>query len=308
MGEAQSIIKSAVGRRGRGPGSILFEDGNSVSSFDPNLLRLAQANIGSPATYTYEEKPSTKEEGRIYKNLVSLSIVEKDGPNKGVIVIEEKAEAIVVQSRPGLPGYNIRGVDVASLTPLEQLKQNFELAIAQRELLENFIKSKFVEGVHFTDGKMFGSKKPVLLQPGAQLIFLAHGYSWNPEIINGPNEAPKIYNENYTITIKCEVKDRYGRSVGSALGSASSLIYSRERGLVPRAVDPDKTFNTTIKIAVKRAMVSACRDVTAAGEFTVDLEEFPVKEQVKEQERKGGGFIKSQVAPEYIEEEQQKEE
>ena len=86
-----------------------------------------------------------------------------------------------------------------------------------------------------------------------------------------------------------------GRFVGAQMGSCSSHIWSnRNARFQPRAVDPDKTHNSTMKMAIKRATVAACRQVTPASElFAEDVEETGYAEDTGQSDpRKKKGFIK----------------
>jgi len=168
-------------------------------------------------------------------------------------------------------------------TPIQILEEGFSLAVKQRELLEEWIKSRLKAGIHYFYLKE--QDKPVLAQPGAQLIILAHGFKPEFEIVSQP-EKPSIVrnNEFYIISVKCKLYLNEDFK-GTGLGSASSLIYSKKKNaLIPRQSDADKTHNATLKIAMKRALVAATLNATAAGEFfTQDLEE---EREVIEEENK----------------------
>ena len=259
MEQRQGIIVSVSGRRGRGPGYITFDDGLEIGSFEPDLIKLAATNIHATVDYAWEEKPGKKDPEKIYRTLKSLEVV------KGAeTALESTTEGELVPDHPK-PGQMIAvrkdGVLTAYPTApslLTQLEESFAVAVRQRELLEAFVKVRFREGVHYSDGKMFGSDRPVLLQPGAQLILYAHGYSINPQILAGPLEPPQDPAARYTITTRTEIYNVSGRLMGAAIGSASSLIWSnKSASFRARAADPDKTHNSTIKISIKRSMVAA---------------------------------------------------
>ena len=275
MEQRQGVIISIIGRRGRGPGYVTFDDGSEIGSFEPEIIKTAAANINATVDYTWEERTG-KKEGKVYKTLVSLNVVRAaEPPLEGAMTMEP-------MSNPSPPGKFVpvhkEGVLTAypaTSSPIVQLEESFAMAVRQRELLEAFVKERFREGVHYSDGKMFGSDRPVLLQPGAQLILYAHGYSIDPQILAGPMEPPGDPGARYTIVIRTPVYNASGRQMGAAIGSASSLIWSGKTGTFRgRAADPDKTHNSTIKIAMKRAMVAACRQTTAASEmYGEDIEE-----------------------------------
>ena len=284
---ATSVIVGTGPRRGRGPGSVKFEDGVEATTFDSPLVRLASASIGKEATYEIKEKENVKNPDKPFVNLVSLAIKESEAPQDAPVRAEEPLQGQVIdEEMPQLPKRGI--VPLRALQgyddPIRALEQGFALAIRQRELLEDFVKKRFKEKTHYVNGSLFGqgkNSKDVLLQPGAQLILYAHGYSAIPEIIAGPLEAPKDPQTSYTITTRVDVFNNAGVKVGSCIGSASSLIWSgRYSAFVPRAVDSDKTMNTTMKMSQKRAMVGACIQSTAASEmFTQDAEEGGYSDQ-----------------------------
>lgn len=280
-------------KRGRGPGVIYLktDDGETLelTTFDPSVLRDASENSGAQGAFSYIEKPNEKNPEKPYKNLLSMKLQaavitdpspEGSAGDSSDVDSEGATEVLPAVLRP-INGA-LRPVQqvlrpTSALTPLQQLEQGFELAVRQRELLAEFIRSRFKENEHYFDGAMFGAKngKRVLAQPGAQLILVAHGYFVDFDIAAGPMAAPSSLKESYTIVIKAKVFNKFGEQIGSGLGSCSALIWSsREGGYRGRAVDPDKTHNSTLKIAKKRALVDACLNTTAASEFfTQDLEE-----------------------------------
>lgn len=264
-----TIVK-AQPRRGRGPSVIeLGYEGGSmeVTTFDPAVFRQAAENVGTVGTFVVEEKAS-KDGTKVYKNLISMDVdvsgVQVDGDDPPV-------KRVVI---PGSGG----GLVPLGDDPIRQLEQGFALAVRQRELLESFVRERMKEGEHYSDGKMFGSQRNVLLQPGAQLILYAHGYAVDFDLMAGPMEAASSLKDSYTLVVKAKIYNAGGRLVGAGLGSCSSLIWSsREGGYRGRAVDPDKTHNTTLKMAKKRALVDGCLNTTAASSyFTQDLEEAGV--------------------------------
>lgn len=266
--ESTEVITEVTGKRGRGPGRIMFQSGLDVSTFDPELIRGAAQAKGKEAKVIWEEKPN-KDGTKTYKNLVSLEV-------------ENGAEAVKSEELALVPttGSVLAPTDGVERS-VETLERGFALAVRQRELLEDFIRSRFQEGEHFMDGATFGSKKKVLLQPGAQLILMAHGYVVDFEILGGPLAAHPKSDELYTLTLKCILKDKRGSIVGSGIGSCSSLVWSgREARYKSRGVSPDLTHNATLKIAKKRSLVDACLNTTAGSSiFTQDLDEYPAGEK-----------------------------
>ena|SRR5438105_1264195 len=285
MSEATLVINNVTGRRGRGPGHITFSDGMEASTFDGSLLKLAAEAIGQSVKVAWIEKPG-KKEGEIYKNLTTLELLES------AVRVQEALEG--TENGQGIPEQRlvpIRASQTLVASPIAALEQNFALAVRQRELLEGFIRARFKEGEHYMDGKTFGSKKKVLLQPGAQLILYCHGFVVDFEL-TGPMTAP-AQDVTYTIVTKAIVKNIDGRQVGSGVGSCSSHIWSgRDMRYKLRAVSPDLGHNSCLKISKKRALVDACLNATAAAEYFSQDEEFYLAEQEKEREQsEDGGFI-----------------
>ena len=300
MNEIATIIRAVTGRRGRGPGRITFDNGVEASSFDSDILRLAADNIDAEVIYTATEKPSSKDPTTIFTNLISLKITkpvaptESEAPEASQEALGTIAETTAIPTQPHRPQM-LATRPVEPTDEIRRLERSFALAVRQRILLEDFIKRRFKEGEHYMDGKTFGSKKKVLLQPGAQLILYCHGYAADFEIMGGPLAAPIEHNTQYTIVMKCTIKSIDGIQVGAGVGSCSSLQWSgRDMKLKPRGVSPDLTHNTTLKISKKRALVDSCLNATAAAEFfTSDLEEWPPVENSSSRvdTPRKGGFI-----------------
>ena len=256
--ESIEVIKEVIGRRGRGPGRIVFQSGLDLSSFDGDQVRQAAQSVGKEANVKWEEKPS-KDGTKTYKNLITMEIKNGAEPVKSEELILVPTTGSVLAPTDGT---------------IEELEKRFAYAVRQRELLEEFVQKRMRKNIHFMDGKVFGSDKPVLLQPGAQLILYCHGLALDFQVLSLPIQDQKPDGE-FTVVIKAEVKNAQGRIVGSAIGSASSHIWSnRQARYVLRAVDPDKAANSTMKMAQKRALVSACNNATASSEFfAIDIEE-----------------------------------
>jgi len=261
--EETGVVVDIRPRHGRGPAFIKLASGIELSTFNPEVVKTASFSLNKTVTVTYEEKVNPKDEKKPYRNL--LTIVPKDAPesqealespsNLQVIPQRVQAELVPKQAQPAWNG-------------IQQLEQSFALAIRQRELLEDFIRSRFKEGTHYSDGKLFRSDKPALLQPGAQLILYAHGYAADFEVLSGLPASPESSERKFTLVCKAFIKNRAGDVVGTAMGSADSHIWSGTQAKhVPRGADADKTYNTTLKISQKRALVAACRLTTAASEF-----------------------------------------
>lgn len=277
MAEITGTIAGTSPKRGRGPGGIKVTDADGVlwelTTFDPALIRDAAEGPGRTGKFSYEEKPNPKDEAKPYRNLTLMAldapVASQEAPGSTIV----EGEATQVLAPVSLPvGPPLRRLEPQSA--MTRLEEGFALAVRQRELLEHFIRSRFKEGEHYFDGSMFGSKKRVLAQPGAQLILFAHGYVVDFEP-SGVMTAPESVKTSYTIVVKATIRNGSGIVVGSGLGSCTSLIYSsRAGGYTGRAVDPDKTHNSTLKMAKKRALVDGCLNATAASEFfTQDIDE-----------------------------------
>lgn len=253
-----------------------LEEPIELTTFDPQTLRLAAENLKAKAKATWVEKES-KDGTKTYKNLTgidiiaSAEIVEPGANADRTEALGSDSSAALEVSRP----FQERAMQVVPThlqkSELETLEESFKLAVRQRELLEEFVRARFKENVHYYPGEMFGGKKKVLSQEGAQLIKTATGLRVIPKILSGPMTAPKDITEQYTIVTESEVFNRYGEKIGGALGSASSHIWSgRAMKYVPRASDPDHTHNVVLKLSTKRSFVAAIRANTAASEFTED--------------------------------------
>lgn len=294
---ATGVLVSTSPRRGRGPAHLLLDSGLELGTFDPEMFKLATTAKGAPVTVTYTVKEG--KEGKSYQTLASMTIDgEVPGGPEPAPGDAGEGEAIPSPSREPETALVRRSAPVAvrPLTEMEVLDMQYQLAAKRHELVLTMLRDRLKENTHWVDGTMFGGKKPVLLQPGAHAIFQALAYSCEPTIISGPLVAPKDPREEYTIVVRAEVKTLDGRFVGAQMGSCSSHIWSNRAGsFVARAVDADKTHNSTLKMATKRATVAACRQTTPASElFQEDLDEGGYADHGGTQatKRKAGGFIR----------------
>ena len=275
---ATGTIKDVRPARGRGPGNIIFEDGETFGCFDRDLLTRAKEGVGQEAAYVWEEKVSQKD-GKTYRTIKSLDLepsIKLDG-----LTLREQGTEVTELAEP--KHKVVMAIPIHESTALDRLEQGYQIAKRQHELVLELLRSRLVLGTDYVDGKMFGSAKPVLLQPGAHAILQALGYSAIPVIVSGPMEAPPERNARYTIVTRVDVFNADGRQVGAAFGSASSTIWSNKQlAFVGRAVDPDKSHNSTIKMSIKRAVVAACRLTTpSAALFAEDVEEGGYGEEKK---------------------------
>lgn len=161
---------------------------------------------------------------------------------------------------------------ISRLPTVQDLEQQFDLAIRQRELLSEYIKKQLVPGKHFYQR---GTQKPALAKEGAEIILLPHNLAPDYEQTGGP-DAPPADGKPYQITVKCTLRRKGDPTsfVGSGIGSAGSEHRKKDGSYVPRQEDKYLCHNATLKMAQKSAMIAATINSTAASEFfTQDIEE-----------------------------------
>lgn len=166
-------------------------------------------------------------------------------------------------------------------------------------IIHEMIKETMQDGVHF--GKIPGcGDKPTLFKPGAEKILMAF------KMVNSDPIVDTLRNddEEYHVRVRTRIFTRAGVSVGDGLGEAST---SEER-YAWRAAACDEEYNeasenkrrvkwsnyngqkskkyqvktnvadnrnTVLKMAVKRSLVAAVLNVTAASDcFTQDIEDM----------------------------------
>jgi hypothetical protein len=170
---------------------------------------------------------------------------------------------------------------------------------AQVNRIQEVMKAVMQNGIHY--GKVPGcGDKPTLLKPGAEKILATFQIAVDPQIENETRTA-----DEYTVRIKAVATSASGRNLGSAVGEASSneekykwrkTVCEREFDTTPEdrrriafkkydgkinEVKQVRTnvadiSNTVLKMAVKRAEVAVCLQVTAASDcFTQDIEDLP---------------------------------
>ena len=171
----------------------------------------------------------------------------------------ESTQALAVRPTSGLP-------------TVQDLEQQFALAVRQRELLSEYIKKQLIPGKHFYQR---GTQKPSLAKEGAEIILLPHNLA--PDYIQtaGP-DAPPPDGRPYQITVKCILRRKGDPDsfVGSGIGSAGSEKQKRDGSYVHRQDDKYLCHNATLKMAQKSAMIAATINSTAASEFfTQDMDE-----------------------------------
>lgn len=175
--------------------------------------------------------------------------------------IVEHTQALALRPQSGLPS-------------VQDLEQQFALAVKQRELLSDYIKKQLVPGKHFYQR---GTQKPSLAKEGAEIILLPHNLAPDYEQTAGP-EAPPADGRPYQITVKCILRRKGDPEsfVGSGIGSAGShkgAWKGDKWEYQPRQTDVYLCHNATLKMAQKSAMIAATINSTAASEFfTQDME------------------------------------
>ncbi len=125
------------------------------------------------------------------------------------------------------------------------------------------LKNQLVAKVDY--GVIPGTSKPTLLQPGAEKILIIFGLHAKTELVD------KIvdYDRQFCLyTIKVIVVNNAGIVIGEGLGSSNN----REKGKAGQ--DFYTLLNTCLKIAEKRAKVSAVKGIAALSNvFTQDIED-----------------------------------
>lgn len=155
---------------------------------------------------------------------------------------------------------------------IKELETRFALAVRQRALLEDYIKTHLQPDKHFY--RMGGdNQKPSLTKEGAELICLPHNLKPRYELLKGP-DAPPVDDAPYQLTIKATLYRPGGYDEGEGIGSASSYITKKDGSFSRRQKDPGLAYNATLKMAQKSAYIAATLNSTAASEFfTQDMED-----------------------------------
>ena len=167
-----------------------------------------------------------------------------------------------------------------------------ELTIQEVVQLRNlqlaFIKSTMKENIHF--GRIPGTPKPSLWQPGAQLLDTLHGYATTFEPLGATEDWDKGF---FAYDFRCRIiRRRDGMLVGEGIGHCNSrekkyrvAVYHGDDEGIP--VDPRDNVNTYKKMACKRAHIAATLNATGLADiFTQDTEDmidqFVVEGEYKE--------------------------
>ncbi len=184
----------------------------------------------------------------------------------------------------------------SNLPTVQDLEQQFALAVRQRELLSEYIKKQLVPGKHFYQR---GNQKPSLAKEGAEIILLPHNLAPDYEQTGGP-ESPPSDGKPYQITVKCILRRKGDPTsfVGSGIGSAGSEKQLRDGSYQPRQNDKYLCHNATLKMAQKSSMIAATINSTAASEFfTQDMEEPSVADHARKSDPKKPDAPKFAPAP-----------
>ena len=186
---------------------------------------------------------------------------------------------------------------------LDVVKEQQSLTIHEMRhhigVIHEMIKETMQDGVHF--GKIPGcGDKPTLFKPGAEKILMAF------KLVNSDPIVDTLRNddEEYHVRVRTRIFTRDGVNVGDGLGEASTA----EEKYAWRAASCDEEYaetpeskrrikwsvsqgakqkkfqvktnvadnrNTVLKMAVKRSLVAATLNVTAASDcFTQDVEDM----------------------------------
>jgi len=169
---------------------------------------------------------------------------------------------------------------------------------AQVNRIQEVMQAVMKSGIHF--GVIPGAgDKPTLFKPGAEKIFATFRIAVDP-VVESETRLP----DEYSVRIKA-VATCNGRELGSAMGEASSneekyrwrkalcqeeydeatedmrrMAFKRYQGKINRVpqlrVHVADISNTILKMAVKRAEVALCLQVTGASDvFAQDIEDLP---------------------------------
>lgn len=197
--------------------------------------------------------------------------------------------------------------ELPSISSLDRPMTSGDLT-KQALLVQEILDKVMVDGVHY--GKIPGTDKPTLYQPGAEKICATFHLAPKQAV----EDLSEPHNNFYRYRVACSLYTiRDGLFVGAAVGEASSAEekYQWERAVCQEhfdATDPSRRrvkykkdgdgfstvnqvqrngadlANTVLKMAAKRAFISAARGATAASDLLdVDLEEEVVADLAKEQ-------------------------
>lgn len=154
------------------------------------------------------------------------------------------------------------------------------LEIRQQQL--DLVERMMVVGTHY--GRIPGTPKPSLWQPGAQLLDVLHGFAPVPHLIEKVEDHASGF---FSYTVRVDLMHRRsGTIAGSGLGSCNSMekryreAKYHDADHAGQPVDPHDILNTLLKMATKRAHIAATLNATGLTDFfTQDLEDMPGQQQ-----------------------------
>lgn len=173
----------------------------------------------------------------------------------------------------------VRVIEVEENLPMMPQMSQVRQIDAFRMEFNQFLKEKMVKDVDFGVIPHTGTK-PTLLKPGAEKLLNYFGFSQIIECLNKTEnldfEYTDKYNKNhkgyFAYTYKARILDARGRVLSEAEGSANTMETKWQ------TQGPFNVMNTIMKMAQKRAIVSATLAATRASEFyTVDVEDMDIK-------------------------------
>jgi hypothetical protein len=149
--------------------------------------------------------------------------------------------------------------------------------VAIRAQQMELVASMMVVNVHY--GRLPGMTKPTLLQPGAQLLDVHHGFSTSFELVDKVEDWTSGF---FSYTYRCRLTHRRsGIAAGEGIGSCNSKekkyrnakYHGEDEG---KPVDPRDNVNTYIKMACKRAHVAATLNATGMADYFTQDEDATI--------------------------------
>lgn len=140
--------------------------------------------------------------------------------------------------------------------------------VRQVEMVHDCMRRVMKEGVHY--GKIPGTPKPSLWQPGADILNLMFGLCPEFDVISSVRQQGFI-----AYVVKCSSRHiASGQIRATAIASCNTKEEKYARTIARRECDPWDLDHTIMYMAEKRAKVAATRNATGASDiFTQDLED-----------------------------------
>ena len=165
------------------------------------------------------------------------------------------------------------GATIVTYEPETTAEKMVAIRTEQLEMVEKLM----VLDVHY--GRIPGTPKPTLYQPGAQLLDVLHGFAPIPHTVDKVEDFQHGY-FSYTARVDL-IHRRSGTIAAGGLGSCNSGEKKyrdakyRSGDDAGKPVDPRDILNTLLKMAVKRAHIAATLNATGLTDyFTQDLEDM----------------------------------